>query len=87
MEEKKMVKKFMGEVYSGKGLGIYGLNDVVNNLKSGITDLIIATDSIDLVYLQAICRKCDFSYEKIVEREQLVETKQNIISNPCPNCW
>src|ERR687889_537109 len=41
MEEKKMVKKFMGEVHSGRGLGIYGLDDVVNNLKSGITDLII----------------------------------------------
>ncbi|WP_458721315.1 peptide chain release factor aRF-1 [Candidatus Nitrosocosmicus sp. R] len=86
MEEKKMVKKFMGEVFSGKGLGIYGLNDVVNNLKAGITDSIIATDSIDLVYLEVICRKCDFGYEKIVERDQLIETKQNIISTPCSKC-
>ena len=86
MEEKKIVKKFMGEVFSGKGLGIYGINDVVNNLKAGITDSIIATDSIDLVYLEVICKKCDFRYEKIVERDQLVDTKQNIISNPCPKC-
>ncbi len=86
MEEKKIVKKFMGEVFSGKGLGIYGLNDVVNNLKAGITDSIIATDSIDLVYLEVICKKCDFRYEKIVERDQLVDTKQNIISNPCSKC-
>jgi peptide chain release factor subunit 1 len=86
MEEKKIVKKFMGEVFSGKGLGIYGLSDVVNNLKAGITDSIIATDSIDLVYLEVICRKCDFSYEKIVERDQLIETKQNIISTPCSKC-
>ena len=68
MEEKKMVKKFMGEVYSGRGLGIYGMNDVVNNLKSGITDLIIVTDDIDLVRLEAICKKCDNTIEKIVER-------------------
>lgn len=86
MEEKKIVKKFMGEVFSGKGLGIYGINDVVNNLKAGITDSIIATDSIDLVYHEVICKKCDFRYEKIVERDQLVETKQNIISNPCSKC-
>ncbi|TVP39853.1 peptide chain release factor aRF-1 [Candidatus Nitrosocosmicus arcticus] len=86
MEEKKIVKKFMGEVFSGKGLGIYGINDVVNNLKSGITDSIIATDSIDLVYIEVICKKCDFRYEKIVERDHLVETKQNIISNPCSKC-
>ncbi len=86
MEEKKMVKKFMGEVFSGKGLGIYGLNDVVNNLKAGITDSIIATDSIDLIYLEVICNKCDFRYEKIVERAQLVDTKQNIISSSCSRC-
>src|SRR4029079_18083371 len=69
MEEKKIVKKFMGEVFSGKGLGIYGLTDVVNHLKAGITDSIIATDSIDLIYLEVICNKCDFRYEKIVERD------------------
>jgi peptide chain release factor subunit 1 len=86
MEEKKIVKKFMGEVFSGKGLGIYGMNDVVNNLKAGITDSIIATDSIDLIYLEVICKKCDYRYEKIVERDQLVETKQNIISSPCSKC-
>ncbi len=86
MEEKKIVKKFMGEVFSGKGLGIYGLNDVVNNLKAGITDSIIATDSIDLIYLEVICKKCDFRYEKIVDRDQLIETKQNFISTPCSKC-
>jgi peptide chain release factor subunit 1 len=86
MEEKKMVKKFMSEVHSGRGLGIYGMNDVVNNLKSGITDLIIVTDDIDLVRLEAICKKCDNTIEKIVDKEHLVDTKQNIISNPCPNC-
>jgi len=86
MEEKKIVKKFMSEVFSGKGLGIYGLNDVVNNLKAGITDSIIATDSIDLLYLEVTCKKCDFKYERIVERDQLIEMKQNIISNPCSKC-
>lgn len=86
MEEKKLVKKFMGEVYSGKGLAIYGLSDVVNSLKSGITDLILATDDIDLVQLEIICKKCNNSFERTVERDQLIEMKQNIISTPCSNC-
>ena len=86
MEEKKMVKKFMGEVHSGRGLGIYGLDDVVNNLKSGIADLIIVTDDIDLVRLEAICKKCNNTFEKIVDKEHLMDTKQNIISKPCPKC-
>ncbi len=86
MEEKKLVKKFMSEVYSGKGLGIYGINDVVDKLKSGITDLIIVTDDINLIRLEFICNKCNNTFDKIVDHEHLVETKQNLNSNPCSVC-
>src|SRR5919107_2664861 len=86
MEEKKLVKKFMSEVYSGKGLGIYGLNDVVDKLKSGITDLIIVTDDINLIRLEFICNKCNNTFDKIVDHEHLVETKQNLNSSPCSVC-
>ncbi len=86
MEEKKLVKKFMSEVYSGKGLGIYGLNDIIDKLKSGITDLIIVTDDINLVRLELTCNKCNNIIDKIVDHEHLVETKQNLTSKPCPVC-
>lgn len=86
MEEKKLVKKFMSEVYSGKGLGIYGINDVVDKLKSGITDLIIVTDDINLIRLEFICNKCNNTFDKIVDHEHLVESKQNLNSNPCSVC-
>ena len=86
VEEKKIVKKYMSEVFSGKGLGIYGLNEVVNYLKSGVTDSIIATDNIDLIFLEVICKKCDYKFEKIVERDQIVDVKQSILSQPCSNC-
>lgn len=86
MEEKKLVKKFMGEVFSGKGLGIYGLYEVVDYLKNGIAESIIATDNIDLLYLEINCNKCGNIFEKFVERNQLVDTKQSIISTPCTKC-
>ncbi|WP_148686852.1 peptide chain release factor aRF-1 [Candidatus Nitrosocosmicus hydrocola] len=86
MEEKKIVKKFMGEVFSGKGLGVYGLYEVVNFLKNGIAESIIATDNIDLLYLEIICNKCGNVFEKFVERDQLIDTKQSIISTPCNKC-
>ena len=86
MEEKKLVKKFMSEVYSGKGLGIYGMNDVVDKLKSGITDLIIVTDDINLIRLEYICNKCNNTFDKIVDHEHLVETKQILNSSPCSVC-
>ena len=36
MEEKKIMKKFMSEVHSGKGLGIYGIFDTIKSLAAGI---------------------------------------------------
>lgn len=86
MEEKKIVKRFMGEVYSGKGLGIYGLYDVLNNLRAGITDLVIVTDDIDMIYLEVTCKKCNNIFEKFIERDEIIDTKQKIISTPCTNC-
>src|SRR6476620_8728181 len=86
MEEKKLVKNFMREVYSGKGLGIYGINEVLEKLKSGFTDLIIVTDDIDLIRLEVTCKKCNNTFEKIIDNEHLIETKQNIISKQCSVC-
>jgi peptide chain release factor subunit 1 len=86
MEEKKLVKNFMREVYSGKGLAIYGINDVLDKLKSGIADLIIVTDDINLIRLESVCKKCNNSVEKITDAEHLVETKQSMLSKPCINC-
>ena len=86
MEEKRIVKKFMGEVFSGKGLGVYGLYEVVNYLKNGVVESIIATDNIDLLYVEVSCNKCGNVFEKFVERDQLIDTKQSIISTPCSKC-
>jgi len=86
MEEKKLVKNFMREVYSGKGLAIYGINDVLDKLKSGIADLIIVTDDINLIRLESVCKKCNNSVEKITDAEHLVETKQSMLSKTCINC-
>src|SRR6476660_8642396 len=41
MEEKQLVKKFMSEVHSSKGLGIYGIFDVLKAMQGGIADLIL----------------------------------------------
>ena len=48
MEEKQLINKFMTEVHSGRGLGIYGIHDVVKALESGIADLVLVADDISL---------------------------------------
>ena len=86
MEEKKIIKNFMSEVYTGKGLGIYGTFDVITSLKNGYADLVLVTDDITFIRLEIKCNKCQHIQEKFLERNELMSMKQDLISNPCPNC-
>lgn len=86
MEEKKIIKNFMSEVYTGKGLGIYGTLDVITSVKNGYADLVLVTDDITFIRLEIKCNKCQHIQEKFLERNELMSMKQDLISNPCPNC-
>ncbi|HVX01735.1 MAG TPA: peptide chain release factor aRF-1, partial [Nitrososphaera sp.] len=86
MEEKQFIRKFMGEVHSSKGLGIYGIFDVVKALQSNMADLVLVTSDISYVKLDFKCRSCKNVQEKIIDRAALTATKQEILSRPCPAC-
>lgn len=86
MEEKKVVKKYMSEVHSGKGLGIYGIHDVIGSLRNGIVDLVIVTDDVNFVNLEVKCKKCGTVQQKIIDRSDLISIKQELLSSPCPSC-
>lgn len=86
MEEKQLVKKFMGEVHSGRGLGIYGIYDVIQMMKGGVADLVLVASDISYVKLDFTCKSCGNVQERIVDRAALVETKQEMSSKPCPKC-
>jgi peptide chain release factor subunit 1 len=86
MEEKKIVKKFMGEIFSNKGLGIYGVGDVVKAVEAGFADMVIVTDNISYVRLESKCKKCGNKEQKVIERLSLVPSKQDIMTKPCRSC-
>src|ERR671936_191922 len=83
MEEKKIVKKFMSEVHSGKGLGIYGIVDIVKSLKNGIVDTVIVTDDISYIKIDIKCKRCGNIREKYSERSELQKAKQELLSKAC----
>lgn len=86
MEEKRVVKKFMSEVHSGKGLGIYGIHDVIGSLRNGIVDMVIVTDDVNFVNLEVKCMKCGTVQQKFIDRSDLISIKQELLSRPCPSC-
>jgi peptide chain release factor subunit 1 len=86
MEEKKIVKRFISEVYSGKGLGIYGIYDVITSLKNGFADLVIVNDDITILRVEIKCNKCQNIKERFIERNELNSLKQELTSSTCPSC-
>jgi peptide chain release factor subunit 1 len=86
MEEKKIIKRFMGEVFSNRGLGIYGVNDVINAAKSGVADTVIVADNINYLKLETKCKKCGNTEQKVVDRASIVMSKQDITTKPCRLC-
>lgn len=76
----------MGEVFSNRGLGIYGVSDVFNAVKAGVADTVIVTDNIDYVKLETKCKKCGNTVQKIVDRASIVMSKQDIMTKPCHLC-
>ena len=86
IEEKNLIKKFMHEVHSDKSLGIYGINDVIQSVKNGIADLLLISDDIDLIKLDIICKRCGNSQEKVAEKANLIQLKQEFSNRPCPSC-
>jgi peptide chain release factor subunit 1 len=86
MQEKQIMKKFMAEVHSGRGLGIYGINDVVKAAQNSVADMVIVTDHISYIKLEFRCKACKNVQEKIVDRSQVIATKQEYLAKPCPSC-
>src|ERR687898_665261 len=86
MEEKKILKKFMSEAYSGKGLGIYGVKEVTSAVQSGITDIVIVADNVTHLVLESKCKKCEHLDQTVIDRSSAVTTRQQIMAKPCPMC-
>src|SRR5690349_713222 len=86
MEEKKLMKKFMTEVYSNKGLAIYGIHDVLGALRNGTVDTVIVNDEIQHVEIKIKCNRCNIERSNYVERKESLKAKQDSMSAACPNC-
>ena len=86
VEEKQIVEKLFKQINSNTGLGIYGLDDIINNLKNNIVDTIIITDNAELYIIEIKCGRCNHTQEKIVEQQKVIPTKTEFQNIPCTSC-
>jgi peptide chain release factor subunit 1 len=79
-------KSYEASLGKEDGLAIYGLNVVLNALKTGEAEVALATDSTTMIDLIAVCKKCGLSKSKIVDKKKKLQIAQEIISSPCERC-
>ncbi|PIN82193.1 MAG: peptide chain release factor 1 [Nitrosopumilales archaeon CG11_big_fil_rev_8_21_14_0_20_33_24] len=86
VEEKKLIEDLFREINSHSGLGVYGLQDVIELLKNNVVKILIITDDTNLNRVEGICRRCQHLQEVIVERRDVIPKKTEYASKPCPGC-
>ena len=85
-EEKMIVQRLLADMGKQDGLAIYGLDPVLNALKNGEVEVALVTDNTDMIEIVVMCKKCELSKAKIVNKKKKVQTVQEMISSPCEKC-
>ena len=86
VEEKKLIQKFLLEVNRPGGLAVYALPRVMEALQKANAEVVLVTDDLDTVKLEAKCRKCGTVKTEVILASGKVQKKQEMISEPCKNC-
>lgn len=82
--EKSLVDEFMSRVSFKHEMVLYGLNEIMRNLSSGIIDTILVLDDFEYYYIKLTCDKCNYAEEKSVSEEDLNKVRSGTIV--CPQC-
>jgi peptide chain release factor subunit 1 len=85
-EQRRTVQRLLASIGKQNGLATYGLDSVLTALKNGEVEVAIVTDSTDMIEVVAMCKRCELSRVKIVNKEKKIQTVQKMISNPCEKC-
>jgi peptide chain release factor subunit 1 len=86
VEEKKLVQKFLFEVNKQGGLAVYGLPRVVEALQKASTEVVLVSDDLDMVKLEARCKKCGTVKSETVQASKRIHERQEMASVPCTKC-
>jgi peptide chain release factor subunit 1 len=85
-EEKMVVDHFLTALAKKDGLTTYGIEAVLDTLKSGAVDTVIVTDTTDFTKVLATCKKCGLTKSEITACQNKAQSTQNLISHPCERC-
>ncbi|MDV3244837.1 MAG: peptide chain release factor aRF-1 [Nitrososphaerales archaeon] len=86
VEEKKLVQKFLFEVNKAGGLAAYGLPRVLDALQRANAEVVLVSDDLNTVRIEAKCKKCGTVKSEVAANTGKVQKEQEVISEPCTKC-
>jgi peptide chain release factor subunit 1 len=85
-EQKRTVQRLLASMGKQDGLAIAGLDSVLDGLRNGEVEVALVTDSTDMIEIVAMCKRCELSRARIVDKKKKVQTVQELITSPCEKC-
>jgi peptide chain release factor subunit 1 len=86
VEEKRFVQKFLAEVNKQAGLAVYGLPRVMDALQKASAEVVLVSDDLDMVRIDAACKKCGTVRTETVAAAKKIQQRQEMTSTPCTKC-
>ena len=86
VEEKRLVQKFLAEVNKQMGLAVYGLPRVMDALQKASAEVVLVSEDLDMVRIDAACRKCETVKSETVAAAKKIQQRQEMTSTPCTKC-
>ena len=85
-EQKRTMQRLLSSIGKQDGLVTWGLDSVLNALKKGEVEVALVTDNTEMIEIVVMCKRCELSRAKIVNKEKKIQTMQEMISTPCERC-
>ncbi len=86
MQERKVVQEFLKHLGEDDGLGTYGEEEVMRQLKNMNVYTLLVSDSIRRWQVTLKCRTCGFTETKIVDMDNWEEFENSISDMNCLDC-
>ena len=86
VEEKKLVQKFLGEVNKQGGLAVYGLPRVLDAMQKASAEVVLISEDLNMVRIEARCKKCQTVKSQVVEAFKKARGRQDMVSAGCEKC-
>ena len=84
MKEKSLMRRFMQELVSGKGLAIHGEEKIRHSLQLGAVELVLISDEFRKSRMQVRCQACGHELRETATNPELYE--KQLADRGCPSC-